>query len=133
MDIGWVVPLVRHFTSHRHATTENGPTMRPVPEIGKGDNAVLRHARHFLENALRVVHGLQRPGEHYGMELLVVKESQTFFQILLYYPNTAAHAGDYLLIAQLNSRANALLFVLQMCQQGAVTTSKIKHPAARVY
>jgi ribonuclease R len=59
MDIGGVVPVIRHLPCDWHATTQNRPPVRPVTEVGERYDPLTGHTRHFAQNVFCVVHGLQ--------------------------------------------------------------------------
>ncbi len=105
--------------------------MRPVAEVGKRHHAVTRHPRHFAQDVFGAVHGLQRLRQHDGVELLVVKERQAVFQVLLDDLDAAAHAGDHAGVVELDAGALDLAMIAQMRQEGAVATAQVQDAAAR--
>src|SRR3546814_19251796 len=83
MNVRRIEPLIRHFAGYRHAPPQYRPAMRPITEVGEGHNAITRHPRHFPQDMLGVMHGLQGLRKHDSTELLIVEESQALFQVLL--------------------------------------------------
>src|SRR5690606_12196444 len=130
MDVRCVVPLGGHFTRHGHTPTQYRPSVRPIAKVGEAHNAIARHSSHFLQNALGVVHGLQGAREHDRVELVIVKKCQPLFQVLLYDTYAPAYAGYHSLIAELRASTRAMLVVLQVCEQSAVTATQVEHTTA---
>ncbi|CFN80896.1 Uncharacterised protein [Bordetella pertussis] len=104
--------------------------MRPVAEVGKRHHAMARHPRHFAQDVLGTVHGLQGLRQHHGVELLVVEQRQAIFQVLLDDLDAALHAGDHVVVVDLDAGAAHLAMVAQVRQQRAVAAPQVQHARA---
>ena len=58
MDIGGVIPFIRHGFRHRHAPLGNLQAVAPISKIGESHNGLSGHPLHFLQNDFGVFHRL---------------------------------------------------------------------------
>src|SRR5690606_28356322 len=84
VDVWRVVPSVRHELGYRHATL--GPQVQPaapVAEVGEGEDGLAADAQHVFDDAIRIVHRLQRLGHDHGIETLVFEVVQAVVEVLV--------------------------------------------------
>src|SRR3989338_4092305 len=83
VDVRRVVPGVREELRDRHlAFARQVPAAAPVAEVGEGDDALAADAKHFFQQLVRVLHGLQCLGHNHDVEAVAGEVAEAFVQVL---------------------------------------------------
>ncbi|MCY1460576.1 hypothetical protein D9M71_781470 [compost metagenome] len=101
-----------------------------MAEVGEGDDAFAADPQHFLEDAIGVVHRLQRLGHHHHVEAVAGEVAQALVQVLLDHVHATVEAVGDVLGVDFQAIAGDLLVVAQPGQQFATAAAKVEHPAA---
>jgi hypothetical protein len=107
--------------------------MSPVAEVRKADDALPGDTRHLAQDALDVVHRLQRLRQNDRVEHRVGEHPQAGVEVLLDHVDAVLHAFGDVVVADLDPVAAAGLRVAQMCEQRAVAAAEVEHATAGPY
>ena len=80
MDIGRIVPMIRHPLGNRHMAADgNLKAVAPVTEIREADDGLFGHAHQAAQDFFRVLHGLNGLAQDNHIKALIAKRRQALF------------------------------------------------------
>src|SRR5690554_2888175 len=127
VDVGCVVPSVRHELGYRHATL--GPQVQaaaPMTEVGEGEDCLAADAQQVLEDAVWEVHSLQGLGHDHGIEAVDLEIGQILIEVFLDHIHALADAGIDVVRVDFQDVATHLPVVLHIVQQLALSTAEVQ-------
>ena len=96
VDIGGVIPLIRHPFAHRHVAEEADlQAVLPVAEVGEGNDGLFGDAGEVAQDVFGVLHRLYGLAQHDDVEAVVVEILQALFQIGLNHVDAACYGGEH--------------------------------------
>ena len=112
MDIGRIVPMIRHPLGNRHmAANGDLKAVAPVAEVREADDGLLGHAHQAAQDFFRVLHGLNGLAQNNHIKALIAKSHQAFFQIGLNDVYAAGYSGNHTVGIDFNTVAGAVFYV----------------------
>ena len=99
-------------------------------EIRERDDAAAAHACGFAQHGFGVAQVLQRVDLQHQVEGIVLEQRQAFVQIELDHVDAGAHAGQHMLVADLDAVAGTVAACAQQRQQLALATAQVQHARA---
>ena len=99
-------------------------------EVGKGDDADAPHARGFAQHDLGIAQVLQGVDLQHDVEALVLERGQALVQVELQHVDAALHAGQHVVVVDLDTVAGAAALARQVRQQRAVAAAQVEHVRA---
>lgn len=101
-----------------------------MTEVGKGDDALATDPEHLLEDAIGVLHGLQRLGHDHHVEAVAGEVGQAAVEILLDDVDVLEQAFGDLVRVDLQAVAGDLLVIAQPGEQLAGAATEVEDSAA---
>ena len=124
MDIGRIVPMIRHALGNRHMAADGDlKTVAPVAEVREANDGLFGHTHQAAQNFFRILHGLNGLAQDNHIKTLITKSHQTFFQIGLNDVHTAGYGGNHTVGIYFNAVAGAIFMFHQRSQQLAVAAA----------
>ena len=124
MDIGRIVPMIRHPLGNRHmAANGDLEAVAPVAEIREADDGLLGYAHQTTQDFFRVLHRLNGLAQDNHIKTLIAKSRQAFFQIGLNDVHAAGYGDNHAVGIDFNAVAGAIFMFHQRGQQFAVAAA----------
>ena len=83
MDIGRIIPMIRHALGNRHMAADcDLKAVAPVAEVREADDGLFGHAHQAAQNFFRVLHGLNGLTQDNHIKALIAKRRQALLKYL---------------------------------------------------
>ena len=101
-----------------------------MPEVGKRHDALAANSKHLFQQLVRCAHGLEGFCHQHHVEARVREPRQTIVEVVLYDVHARPDAGVDPARVDVHAIASHVLVRLQVREQFAIATSKVKHARA---